>query len=73
MFGPNWAESRDAGRLVAAGGAASAGDPGALARLWQEWLENDGARTSMGARALAVVESERGASARSAALLDGLA
>jgi 3-deoxy-D-manno-octulosonic-acid transferase len=73
MFGPNWAESRDAGRLVAAGGAASAGDPGALARLWQEWLEDDGARTSMGARALAVVESERGASARSAALLDGLA
>lgn len=72
LFGPNWEESRDAGRLLAAGGAASAAGPGGLARLWLEWLENDGARTSMGARALAVVESERGASARSAALLDGL-
>jgi 3-deoxy-D-manno-octulosonic-acid transferase len=73
MFGPNWEESRDAGRLLAAGGAASVAGPDALGRLWQEMLENDDARTSMGARALAVVESERGAAARSAALLDGLA
>jgi 3-deoxy-D-manno-octulosonic-acid transferase len=73
MFGPHWEESRDAGRLVAAGGAASASGPGVIARLWQDWLEDDGARAAMGARALAVVESERGASARSAALLDTLA
>jgi 3-deoxy-D-manno-octulosonic-acid transferase len=70
MFGPHWQESRDAGRLLAAGGAASTAGPGALGRLWQEWLENESARAAMGSRALAVVESERGASARSAALLE---
>jgi 3-deoxy-D-manno-octulosonic-acid transferase len=73
MFGPHWQESRDAGRLLAAGGAASAASPEALGRLWNEWLENEAARAAMGARALAVVESERGASARSAALLDRFA
>ena len=69
-FGPNWGESRDAGRLVAAGGGAPAASPEALATVWLEWLADDAARAAMGARALAVVESERGASARSAALLD---
>jgi 3-deoxy-D-manno-octulosonic-acid transferase len=73
IFGPHWQESRDAGRLVAAGGAASASSAEALGRLWHGWLENDDARAAMGARALAVVESERGASARSAALLDQFA
>ncbi len=73
IFGPHWQESRDAGRLVAAGGAASAASAEALGRLWHGWLENDDARAAMGARALAVVESERGASARSAALLDQFA
>ena len=69
--GPHWQESRDAGRLVAAGGgarAASRRGPGHACGStgWQD----DAARAAMGARALAVVESERGASARSAALLD---
>jgi 3-deoxy-D-manno-octulosonic-acid transferase len=73
MFGPHWDESRDAGRLLAAGGGASVAGPEALGRLWLEWLEDDGARVAMGARALALVESERGASLRSAALLDAFA
>jgi len=73
MFGPHWQESRDAGRLLAAGGAASAANPEALARLWRAWLEDENARAAMGARALEVVESERGASERSAALLDQFA
>ena len=73
MFGPRWHESRDASLLVTQGGAAAVAGPEELSRLWIEWIGHDGARTSMGARALAVVESDRGASARSAALLEGLA
>ena len=69
-FGPNWSESRDAARLVAAGGGLAVANPEALATVWLEWLEDEAARAAMGARALAVVEAERGAAARSAALLD---
>lgn len=72
LFGPNWQESRDAARLVAAGGGVPVSNPANLAALWLETLRNDDARADMGARALAVVESERGASAQSAALLDQL-
>lgn len=71
MFGPNWRESRDAGRLVAAGGAVAAAGAGAIAEQWLAWLETDVARAA-GARALLVVETERGAAAHSAALLDAL-
>ncbi len=70
IFGPNWSESRDAARLVAAGGGLAVANPEALATVWLEWLEDEAARAAMGARALAVVEAERGAAARSAALLD---
>jgi 3-deoxy-D-manno-octulosonic-acid transferase len=72
LFGPKWQESRDAARLVAAGGGAPASNPANLAALWLEALRDENARAAMGARALAVVESERGAAARSAALLDEL-
>ncbi len=71
-FGPTWGESRDAGRLVAAGGGYPVTGAPDLARVWMAWLEDDAARATAGSRALAVVHSERGASARSAALLDGV-
>ena len=70
IFGPHWTESRDAGRLVAAGGGEAVASPQALATVWTDWLMDDAARAATGARARAVVDSERGASARSAALLD---
>lgn len=69
-FGPHWTESRDAGRLIAAGGGVAVASPQALATVWTDWLADDAARVRTGAQARAVVESERGASARSAALLD---
>lgn len=70
IVGPHWQESRDAGRLMADGAAVSAGTVDALATVWVNWLEDEAARAAAGARAHAVVEAERGASARSAALLD---
>ena len=70
IVGPHWQESRDAGRLIADGAAVAAGTVDALATVWFNWLQDDQARASAGARALAIVEAERGASARSAALLD---
>jgi 3-deoxy-D-manno-octulosonic-acid transferase len=70
IVGPHWQESRDAGRLMADGAAVSVGTVEALATLWFNWLQDEPARAAAGARALAVVEAERGASARSAALLD---
>lgn len=69
-FGPNWEQSRDAGRLIAAGAGASVAGAEALAALWLQWLDDEAGRSAMGARARAVVESEAGASERSALLLD---
>jgi len=69
-FGPNWKESRDAGRLIAANAGIGVASADALASVWLEWLEHDAVRAAAGARARAVVESELGAAARSAALLD---
>ena len=70
IVGPHWQESRDAGRLISGGAAVSAGTVEALATAWLNWLQDEPARAAAGARALGVVEAERGASARSAALLD---
>jgi 3-deoxy-D-manno-octulosonic-acid transferase len=55
---------------MADGAAVSAGTVDAIATVWVNWLEDEAARAAAGARAHAVVEAERGASARSAALLD---
>lgn len=69
-FGPNWEQSRDAARLIAAGAGASVAGAEAMAALWLQWLDDEAGRSAMGARARAVVESEAGASERSALLLD---
>ncbi len=72
IVGPHWQESRDAGRLIADGAAATAGTVEGIATVWLNWLQDEPARAAAGGRARTVVEAERGASARSAALLDEL-
>lgn len=76
-FGPRWRESRDAGALLEAGAARALtgrGDAAAreLAGIWRGWIERRDEREAAGARARELVQRGRGASARSAGLLDGL-
>ena len=75
IVGPRWQESRDAERLVLAGGARSLPARGASAVLqlfWREWVEKEGERATAGRRGQELVLAERGAAARSADLLDRL-
>jgi 3-deoxy-D-manno-octulosonic-acid transferase len=75
IFGPNWAESRDARLLIAAKGAAalSERDPaGQVVRWWANWLTDDANRRETGSRARDVVMKEAGASDRTAMLLAAL-
>ncbi len=77
VVGPRWGQSRDAAALLEAGGARALSggtrEAGlALAGIWREWIEREDGRTQAGERARTLVESGRGASARSAELLAGL-
>lgn len=75
IVGPRWQDSRDAERLVLAGGARSLPAKGAAAVLqlfWREWIDKEGERAGAGQRAQELVLAERGAAARSADLLDRL-
>jgi 3-deoxy-D-manno-octulosonic-acid transferase len=74
-FGPRFANSRDAGLLIAAGGGVSVDGAAALGGTLGTWLSDTGARTEAGAAARRLVERGLGAAERSwrlvAALLDG--
>jgi 3-deoxy-D-manno-octulosonic-acid transferase len=77
MFGPRWRESRDAAVLLEAGAARALTGPRdaaveELVGIWCGWIEREEQRRTAGARAKALVERGRGASARSAELLVGL-
>jgi 3-deoxy-D-manno-octulosonic-acid transferase len=76
LFGPRFANSRDAALLIAAGGGWSASDRGGLAAALTEWLTDDVARSTGGDAARALVQHGLGAAERSwrlvAGLLDGL-
>jgi 3-deoxy-D-manno-octulosonic-acid transferase len=77
LFGPRFANSRDAGLLIANGGGASEGSEVGLETRLREWLTNESARVRAGAAARALVRAGLGAAERSwrlvAALLDGAA
>ncbi len=76
VFGPRWHNSRDAGLLLAAGGAESLSEFGteeageALHALWRGWLDNETRRLTQGQAARAVVEQGLGAAEASAALVE---
>jgi len=78
LFGPRWTESRDAGLLLAGGGAVALEELGTtetaeeLAVTWEKWLGDEPERAGRGARALAVVRAGAGAADRTAALVERL-
>ncbi len=71
-FGPRHERAPAAAGLIAAGGARSATDDEALAAILSEWLGDAAKRKDAGSRALAYIDTHRGAAARTAALLDPL-
>ncbi len=70
VFGPRHGNSREAGMLVAEGGAASADDTASLTTVLGHWLTDRGARIDAGTRARDFVERNTGATARTVALLE---
>jgi 3-deoxy-D-manno-octulosonic-acid transferase len=76
-FGPWWSSSREAGLLLDAGAAVSLpprshGAGRALAETWSRWLDDDGARSLAGRKALEVVQAGAGAADRNARLVEQL-
>ena len=72
LFGPRFANSRDAALLIAANGGVSANDDGALESQMREWLRDDVARSRAGAAARDLVERGLGAAERSWQLVSQL-
>jgi 3-deoxy-D-manno-octulosonic-acid transferase len=72
IFGPRFIGSRDAVRLIEAGGGFAAKSAAELAMRMLALLSEPEARATAGARAQAVVESGLGAADRSADLVEGL-
>ncbi len=76
LFGSRGDLSRDARRLVDAGGGFAVTDPGTapevLAAWWIRFLKDEGARAAAGTAARRVVEENGGAAERTATLLEHL-
>lgn len=72
LFGPGHQMSREAGLLLAAGGARAVADTSALSAALASWLGDTPVGSSAGTAARAIVERERGATERSVALLTEL-
>ena len=78
IFGPRWAESRDAELLLQAGACAAIRSSRPieagleLADVWGGWIADDAQRAAQGARARAIVEDGLGAARRSAEMLAAL-
>jgi len=72
LVGPGHPGSRDATRLLAAGAAVGVDDAGALTAALAIALTEPDTRARAGAAALRVVAEERGAAARSVALVEQL-
>lgn len=71
LFGPGHDMSREAGLLLAAGGAETHATAESMATALLRWLQRD-AGQSAGVRARALVEAERGATARAVAIIEGV-
>ena len=72
LFGPGHGMSREAGLLLAAGGARVVHGVSDTVAALREWLSAPPARAAAGAAALAVVQSELGATERSVRLVQRL-
>ncbi len=72
LFGPQYHMSREAGLLIDAHAAHATHDAHDVRDRLRTWMDNDPARQQAGNAARAVVQSERGATARSVALIEQL-
>jgi len=72
LFGPRHAMSRDAGLLIARGGARSVNDLPTLADALTRWSTDSAARAAAGEDALTTVREGLGAAARSLAVVESL-
>ena len=72
LFGPHHTMSRDAGLLIARGGARSVSDLPTLADALVQWSTDPGARAAAGEHALTTVREGLGAAARSLAVVESL-
>ena len=72
LFGPRFANSRDAGLLIANGGGATESTESGLEARLREWLTNDRGRIESGAAARELVRGGLGAADRSWRLVAGL-
>ena len=72
IFGPRHGGSRDAGLLLAAGGARAVHTGGDIATVIRTWLDDPAARRRAGAAARQVVEENAGATEKSVVLVERL-
>jgi 3-deoxy-D-manno-octulosonic-acid transferase len=72
VFGPRYASSPDAPRLLDAGGAATVRDAATFAAVVERWLADETARRHAGNQARRVVESGRGATERTVVMIEEL-
>jgi 3-deoxy-D-manno-octulosonic-acid transferase len=72
VVGPRYARTPTVKALMRAGGALAAGDRKQLADTLTGWLTDRGAHSAAGTHAFGYIEAHRGASERTAALLDPL-
>jgi 3-deoxy-D-manno-octulosonic-acid transferase len=72
LFGPRFANSRDAGLLIDVGGGASESTEGGLEQRLRAWLSDASERTRAGTAAAALVERGLGAAERSWRIVEEL-
>jgi 3-deoxy-D-manno-octulosonic-acid transferase len=72
VFGPQHGDSRDAGLLLAAGGASTASTPRTLAELLRRWRTSETLRRHAGDAAQGVVRAGLGADVRAWSLVQEL-
>ena len=70
LTGPRHKNSAEALAMIRAGGAAVAKSATEIERALAAWIEDEGLRTSAGAKAKQVVEQNAGATARTMALVE---
>lgn len=69
LFGPRYGNSREAGELIAVGGARAVGDSQTLRQQLEEWAETSESREAAGSAALDYVEAGLGAAEKGAHLV----
>lgn len=70
VVGPVHGNSAEAMDMIEVGGAAEAGSVGEIESVLERWIKDEGQRASAGEKALQVVESNAGATARTVALTE---